>query len=153
MLDEDHYRTEDFKALYFRRWRIETYYGLIKSRLSLEHFSGRSLLSVQQDFFATLFISNLESVLTETAEDKLDERSKSNKNRLQVNRAVSFNLIKHQIFDLLLSEVELDQTLELMTQIFLQNPTAIRPLRSFPRLQASKSRLVDYYKRRRSIVF
>ena len=41
--------------LYFKRWGIETACDMLKSRLQLEDFSGRTATSVCQDFYATVF--------------------------------------------------------------------------------------------------
>jgi hypothetical protein len=34
------------------RWGVETFYGVLKGRLELEHFSGQSVEAVRQDFGA-----------------------------------------------------------------------------------------------------
>lgn len=75
LLDENLYPTEDFKELYHLRWGIETYYGTIKGRLSLENFTGKSVETVLQDFYSTIFISNFESILTEDAQQELDKKN------------------------------------------------------------------------------
>jgi hypothetical protein len=66
LLDEEAYPSELFKEIYELRWGVETFYGIIKERLCLENFSGKTAESVRQDFYATIFISNLESVLTQS---------------------------------------------------------------------------------------
>ena len=48
-----------------KRWGIETFFGVLKGRLNLENFSGKTAESVKQDFYSTIFISNLETILTE----------------------------------------------------------------------------------------
>ena len=74
LLDEPKYPTQDFLALYHRRWNHETFYGVLKGRLDLENFSGQTPEAVRQDFHATLLLCNLESVLTGPAEAALLER-------------------------------------------------------------------------------
>jgi len=64
LIDEDLYITSDFKELYNLRWGIETFYSIVKTRLSLENFTGKSAESVKQDFYATIYITGLESILT-----------------------------------------------------------------------------------------
>ena len=41
--------------LYFKRWGIEVAYDVIKSKLQLENFSGKTVISVMQDFYATIY--------------------------------------------------------------------------------------------------
>ena len=49
LLDEVLYPTECFGELYHCRWGVETYYGLLKGRLDLGHFTGLSPEAVRQD--------------------------------------------------------------------------------------------------------
>ncbi len=55
ILDNKILQTSDFRELYARRWGIETYYDVLKNRLSLENFTGLSALAVKQDFYAIIF--------------------------------------------------------------------------------------------------
>ena len=53
LLDEALYPTAEFGELYHQRWGIETYYGLVKSRLDLENFTGLSAEAIRQDLHAS----------------------------------------------------------------------------------------------------
>ena len=131
VLDKNRLKTSDFKELYALRWGIETYFDLIKNRLGLENFTGQTALAVKQDFFATIFLTNYESMMTE----ELKEKTKDNKYIQKVNKAVSFNIIKHKVFDLLYLDNPLDEMIEQMEKLFLTNTIVIRPNRtSKPRL-------------------
>ena len=55
-------KKSEFRELYFKRWPIETKYNTLKNKLKLENFSGRTFISVQQDFYATMFLSNLVAI-------------------------------------------------------------------------------------------
>jgi hypothetical protein len=57
--DESCYPTSEFKALYYFRRGIETFYGLIKTRLELENFTGMGVEAVRQDFFSTVYLSEV----------------------------------------------------------------------------------------------
>lgn len=108
LLDESQYPTAEFRELYHLRWGIETFYGLLKTRLELENFTGVGVEAIRQDFYATLYLCGLESMLTDTAQAILN--SKLTQYPQTVNRAVSFNAIKHLALDLLLeSGLETDQ--------------------------------------------
>ena len=58
--EEALYPTGQFGELYHQRWGIETYYGLVKSRLDLENFTGLSVEATRQDLYSTIFLSNRE---------------------------------------------------------------------------------------------
>ena len=55
LVDEFTYPNELFKELYHLRWEIETFYGFLKTRLELENFSGKTVESLYQDFYATVY--------------------------------------------------------------------------------------------------
>ena len=129
ILDNQKLKTSDFKELYSLRWGIETYFDLIKNRLSLENFTGQTALAVKQDFFATIFLTNYESMMTYDMNEELKETTKDNKYVQKVNKAVSFNIIKHKVFDLLYLDNPLDEMLEQMEKLFLTNTIVIRPNR------------------------
>lgn len=77
LLDEVRYPSAEFLELYGLRWGIETVYGLLKTRLGLENFSGTGAEAVKQDFHATVYLSGLESLLTESAQTQLNTRKRS----------------------------------------------------------------------------
>ena len=145
LLDETHYPTEDFLDLYYLRWEIETFYGLIKTRLELENFTGIGAETVRQDFHATVYLSGMESLLTGTAQATLD--AKDTKHAQIVNHAVSFNAIKNLAFDLLLSDLDSNTLLEKLTALFLTNPCLERKNRNPPRKKSSSRSLLNFHKR------
>ena len=159
VLDREVFKTSEFKELYSLRWGIETYYDLIKNRLSLENFTGKSALSVKQDFFATIFLTNYKSAMTYDINQDLKEKTKDNKYVQKVNKAVSFNIIKHKVFDLLYLDEPIEDMLQQMEKLFLTNTILIRPNRkSKPRLDKNinKSTIatnsINYLKRKKKNV-
>jgi hypothetical protein len=159
VLDTNVLQTSDFKELYAKRWGIESYYDLIKNRLHLENFTGLTALAVKQDFYATIFLTNYESALTYDTNEDLKKKTKDNKYVQKVNKAVSFNAIKHKAFDLFYSDAPHDEILQQLEKLFLTNTIVIRPNRkSKPRLDkdAQKSTIatnsINYMKRKRKNV-
>jgi hypothetical protein len=153
LLDEPLYPTECFGQLYHYRWGIETYYHLLKSRLDLGHFTGLSAQAVRQDVYATVFISNLESILIAPANQQLQTHSATLKNPQQVNHAVSFHALKSHIIALLASQQPLPQVIEKLQELFLANPTSKRPERKVPRKKASGWRSYYYQRNVKKVVF
>ena len=66
-----------------------------------------------------------------------------------VNRAVSFNAIKHRALDLLFSDMDPATLCQQLTTLFLTNPTLDRPQRNPPRQQSSSRTLLDFHKRQK----
>ena len=58
------------KTLYGWRWGIETYYDRLKNIFEVERFSGRTVRSIEQDFFGVIFLTTLESVLSKAADEE-----------------------------------------------------------------------------------
>jgi hypothetical protein len=153
LLDEQLYPTEEFLTLYHYRWNQETFYGTMKGRLDLENFSGKTVEAVRQDFFATLLLCNLESVLTQPAEQMLAEHSAGQAAVKQVNRAVAFHALKDQLMDLLYSELPIEKVVQKLQLMFLGAPVSVRPERKPPRRKLSMFRSYHFQRCVRKMVF
>lgn len=151
LLDAAKYPAAGFLELYGLRWGVETFYGVLKTRLGLENFSGTGPEAVRQDFHATVYLSGLESILTADAQEKLD--AKAVRHPQQVNRVVSFNALKNNALDLLASGLETGPLMQKLTVLFLQNPTLERKDRKKPRKKRSARALLDFQKRRKKHCF
>lgn len=116
LLDETRYPTEGFLELYGLRWGLETFYGILKTRLDLENFTGLTAEAVRQDFHATVYLTGLEAILTADAQQHLD--AKKTLHPQSVNRAVSFNAIKHHALELLCRDVNTTALAERLTALF-----------------------------------
>jgi IS4 transposase len=51
---------DDLGELYNSRWGIETNYDFLKNIIELEAFSGKTKVSIEQDFYAKILCSNIE---------------------------------------------------------------------------------------------
>ncbi len=70
---EEGHPTEQFKDLYFMRWGIETNISIQKNILQLESFSGLTVVSVLQDFYATVMMTNLFSILIKDTQQTIEK--------------------------------------------------------------------------------
>jgi hypothetical protein len=153
LLDEALYPTECFGELYNHRWGVETYYGRLKGRLDLGNFTGQSAEAIRQDVYSTVFVSNLESLLIAPANQQLEQHSQALQHRQQVNHAVSFHAIKSHIIALLAGSEPTAQVVEKLHQLFLANPTTVRPERIVPRKKPSAWRSYYHQRQVRKAVF
>ena len=159
ILDNKRLQTSDFKELYAMRWGIETFYHIIKNRLLLENFTGYTALSVKQDFYITMFLSNYESLLSYDVNIELKEKIQDNKYSQKVNKSVSFNTIKQKSFELFYSNKHIDTILEKMQILFRTNTVIIRPNKmNKKRLDKDKDKSTIYvnsanfYKRKKKAI-
>jgi hypothetical protein len=128
LLDKRRYSRSLFKKLYYKRWNVETYFHILKSRLALDNFTGKSREAVYQDFYATIFVSGLESIITAEAEQEL--QAKKVVHPQKVNKAISFHAIKSRIVQMIFNqEPDIENKIK---ELFLKNPTLSRPDRKPP---------------------
>lgn len=117
----------------------------------MENFTGTGPEAVRQDFHATVYLSGMESLLTDVAQALLD--AKETKYPQTVNRSVSFNALKNNALDLLLAGGETEPLLEKLTALFLSNPCLERKHRNPPRQKTSARGLLNFHKRKKKHCF
>ena len=84
LLDEQAYPVEDFAALYHQRWRIEEPYKQQKQGLQIENFSGKSVESIRQDFFAKQVAHNLTALLAAGVQAQVDTQFQARKQQYRI---------------------------------------------------------------------
>lgn len=146
LLNKTRYPRSLFQELYFKRWRIETFFHILKSRLSIDNFTGRTVESIYQDVYSTLFISGLESIVTSEADEELSRKKVQHPQK--VNKAVAFHTIKNAIIELIFEHPPgLDEKIK---NLLLLNPTTIRPDRirpPRPKVHSADNRRSLYFQR------
>jgi hypothetical protein len=119
--------------------------------LQIENFSGIRRECVEQDFFANLFVYNLQNIIEKGIEQSIKQVNECRKLNYQVNRNSSWAFIKYRLVDLFLDENSQEILLELQTR-FRDNLEPVRPNRSYSRTRKTinkngKYRTVNNYKR------
>lgn len=132
--EEEGYATSEFKELYALRWGVETNINFQKNILQLEALSGLTPTSVMQDFFATVFVSNLHSLLIKEAQETIENTMRDRKYPLQVNNNKAFGKIKENIIPLFANQNP-SEILKTLYSYFIRDPLPIRKNRSFPRIR------------------
>lgn len=152
LFDEAAFSVDDFYYLYGLRWGVETFFSKIKGRLGLENFTGKSVETIRQDFWATIFLSNLETIITEDVEHEKNE-TQDDKKSVKLNKAVCFNVIKNAAFDLLSNENDTSEQLKKLTKLFVMGAIPERKGRKVKRDKISANRSLNFQKRFRKHVF
>jgi hypothetical protein len=124
----------DLSEVYTLRWNIETCFGTLKNQLQIESFSGIRKVCVEQDYFANLFVYNLQSIIEKQCEQAVAEVSKNRILNYQINKNLSWSFLKNKMIDLFLGEKPKQILLELQA-LFEQHLEPVRPNRSYPRTQ------------------
>jgi hypothetical protein len=76
------------------------------SRLEIENFSGKSCLSVQQEFHAKIFSCNVTAILVSGADEIVEKKSVRRKKTYKLNFIQALNRMKTSIVLLLFREKE-----------------------------------------------
>ena len=106
LMDDKIYSAKSIINLYKFRWSLEEAYKFIKSRLSIENFSGKTATAVLQDFFAKTFLLTLTNIIAfETVKPQKIKvgRLKIKIRTTIVNRTYVANQIKKKIIKTLLT--------------------------------------------------
>src|SRR5215213_4047458 len=94
--EHEGYKACQFKDIYFMRWGIETAIALQKNVLQMESFSGFTVHAVMQDFYATVFMANLHSILIKNAQQNVDQQV-HRKYPLKINKNKSFAQLRNHL--------------------------------------------------------
>jgi len=148
LLDEALYPTEEFLTVYHWRWGHETFHLMLKGRLELENFSGRTVEAIRQDTQAAVLLANLESVLSEPTQAALSEQSTPETQPRQVNRSNSYHALKDQVLDLLYRDIPVPIVISKLMRLFKGSPVAVRPNRKVPRRRRPSFHRSYHFQRR-----
>jgi len=98
--------------------------------LKVEHFSRYSNQSIQQDFNAAIFVSNVQTLIVGNLEEELWESTKNRKLTYKVNTNLSYGFLKNKIIALFFSNTDINAVVVQLKVLFKQNLIPIRPNRS-----------------------
>ncbi len=148
LLEETLYPTEEFLTVYHWRWGHETFHLMLKGRLELENFSGRTVEAVRQDVQAAVLLANLESVLSEPSQAALSQQSTPQTQPRQVNRSNSYHALKDQVLDLLYRDIPVPSVINKLMKLFAGSPVAVRPDRKVRRRRKPSFHRSYHFQRR-----
>jgi len=132
--EEDDHPAEEFKDLYFMRWGVETNISVQKNILQLESFSGLTVHSVLQDFYATVMMANLHSILIKDAQQTIEDTLKHRKYPMKINKNKSFGKLKVNLVSLFVTN-DVEAILQKLHTHFVKEVIPIRKGRSFKRIR------------------
>lgn len=133
LLDVLKYENSLFKDLYFKRWGIETFYDELKNKLKLGNFSGYSVQSIYQDFYSTLLVSNIQTLLVGEINDELELKKHQTKYLYKVNANISYGILKDRIIELFFSDNQMNVITKEIKDLLKRNIIPVRPNRKFNR--------------------
>lgn len=146
-LPGEDFKHEEFTGLYARRWGIETEYDLLKNVFQLENFTGKTHLTIMQDFYATCYMANMAVSIAEEASQELAARQegKAYKHEHKINKQIVIGRFKRAFIKILLAErledayEKLDMLVAQATRCYYVNSTNPPPARATKNAHHKKS--------------
>jgi len=145
LTDTEKYPYAVFSDLYHLRWPTEEDYKTIKSRIEMENFSGKSALSVYQDFHARVLTKNIASIFTLPVNECLTTDNRTDrKYSYQVNFTQALTSARNLLpLFFQRSKRTIKRIIDALFELLVQTIEPIRPGRQFPRNHRVSSR--KYY--------
>ncbi|MCL5029551.1 MAG: IS4 family transposase [Bacteroidetes bacterium] len=126
LLDFEKYPYELFEDLYHNRWQIEESYKIMKSRVEMENFTGKSPEEIKQDFHARTFTQNLAAILAFPVHEEVKENNKDKKYEYQINWTQAIAKMKDSVVLLFIRD-NIHKIIEKLQKHFLRNIEPVRP--------------------------
>lgn len=145
LYNSDTYKYEIFSDLYHMRWPVETDYNKLKNRLLVENFSGKSVKSVYQDFYAKVLSKNLTCIIINSVDNEIEEKSKRCKYPQKVNFSQAITKMKNRIcLFFYRSSDEVKKIIKSLQKCFYKLSEGVREGRKFPRNFNNKKSKFSY---------
>jgi hypothetical protein len=135
LLDTEQYHIEEFKRLYHYRWNEEEAYKMLKSRVQLEAFSGKTATAVKQDFYAKVFLMTMCAAYAHPIEEKVIAEYKADESRQhsqKINRTNAVATLMDMTVPMFIKK-KFQTALAAFDQIVYSTREIIRPGRKEPR--------------------
>ena len=149
LTDTEKYAHEDFKELYHYRWNEEEAYKLLKNRIELEAFSGKTTRAVKQDFHAKIFLLTLCAAYAYPINEKVKKEYSADKDRKhnqKINRTNAISMTM-DILPALFAKHKFKEAIKSFDEIVYKTREIIRPCRKAKRKKKPKKKYSMNYKR------
>ena len=149
LLDSEKFNLTFLKETYELRWGIEVNYDHLKNHIELGNFTGYSVQTIKQDFFANILLANIQALLVRDAQAEMSAKNENKqlKYEYQINKNLSLGFLKEKVVDILLSNKP--EYFEELKALFQIEPSPIRKGRKFPR-EKQRTKRKFYMNQRRA---
>jgi len=128
---------KEMKEAYYKRWQVEIGYDILKNKLQVENFTGRTQITIEQDFHAQIYVFNLLQDIKADANRKVKEDSKRKelKYEYQTNLNTLAGYLKNILVGIMFIEDEEEkrELYDIIIRKAKKDLVPIKPNRSFER--------------------
>ena len=144
-LSVDEFSLSELKRLYHLRWEIETAFDTLKNKLQIENFSGTSPIVIEQDIFATIYLSNILHDMLQEAQQEFDKTNTSDyKYQMAINKNIAIGLLKEALIQFVLAKNRRKQK-AIFKDMIMNMQKYIEPVRDDRKFQRTKGKLANSY--------
>lgn len=142
----------EFKDLYFKRWRVEVKYDVVKNKLEMPCFGGFSENVIMQDFWISMYLANMAAIAKHEADNKIKEerKDKDNKYEYQANVNTLIGSLRDKLADAVFSRNPAQREKKL-NRIIIEIQKSVVPIRpddgSTPRYKNTRKSAFHHNKR------
>lgn len=106
-LFDEKYTIADFKRLYFKRWGVKTTFDELKNKLEIENFTGTTKIAIDQDFYASIYLSNMVELAKQESDEiiETDNRKRNLKHEYKTNINILVGSLKDKLVIMMLEKV------------------------------------------------
>ncbi len=141
LMDNEHYKINDFCELYHSRWGIEELYKISKILIDVEDFHSQSERGVKQELFSHFVLITLNRMLTHQTEKRINTKNEDleaasiSEPLFKVNIKNALLVMARHLESLFLQQAEwVTQTINQMVEAISFCKQKVRPGRQFERL-------------------
>ncbi len=135
---------EKMKEAYFKRWQIEIGYDVLKNKLHVENFTGKTQITIEQDFYAQIYIFNVLQDIKHTANVRVQEKNKDK--NLKYEYKPNINILAGWLKNIFIavvfanSDEERRKLYDIIIEKAEKNLVAINPNRTYERKHDTSKR-------------
>lgn len=146
LLDQKKFPNRIFGELYNKRWGSEICFDVLKNKLQLTLFTGQKPAAIVQEFYATIFNFNLNSILIKDCAVEEKKVSQKRTQEYKVNKNVSIGLMNRKVIQLfILPKNEMAILVNQLITRFNRYMEPVRRCRSYVRKFKNKTRRGKFY--------
>lgn len=148
LTDQEKYSHQDIADLYRYRWNEEEAFKLLKARMELGAYSGKTVDAVLQDFHAKIFMLTLMAAYAHPIEEKVRQEYKADQNRQhdqKINRTNALATVRDLLIPLFVRKTY-RKAISIFDLLVGATREIIRPNRRNPRKKYPKRPIPPNYK-------
>lgn len=133
-LSEEELNEKEARNIYFTRWKIEKSFDIIKNKINLENFSTKTVVGIEQEFYAQMLVYNMLEDLKRDAGERIEQNNKR-KYEYKINMNILAGIFKRKYIEILIMEDEEEKikTYKEMIESMSKYLVPIKPGRRFER--------------------